>query len=65
VSLGGVARVGLLLNDGLVDADGLYDLIGSAVLFQWVKWEQLFKEYRVRYGLPETTNYSRISVMSH
>ena len=45
--------VGLLLQDGLVDADGLYDLIGSAVIFQWVKWEPIFKEVRVRYGLPD------------
>ena len=45
--------IGLLLKDGLVDADGLYDLIGSAVIFQWVKWESIFKEFRVRYGLPD------------
>ena len=53
MSLGGVARAGLHLNDGLADADGLYDLIGSAVMFQWVKWEPIFKEFRVRYGLPD------------
>jgi hypothetical protein len=45
--------VGLLLKDGLVDADRLYDLIGSAVLLQWVKWEPIFKETRVRYGMPD------------
>ena len=53
MSLGGVARVGLLLNDGLVDADGLFDLNGSAVMFQWVKWEPIFKEFRLCYGLPD------------
>jgi len=45
--------IGLLLRDGLVDAEGLYDLIGSAVFFMWVKWESIFKEFRVRYTLPD------------
>ena len=53
VSLDGVARADLFLYDGLVECDGLYDLIGSAFIFQWVKWEPIFKEFRVCYGLPD------------
>jgi hypothetical protein len=49
--------VGILLRDGLIDVDRLYDLIHSAVIWQWMKWEDVIKEVRVRYGLPEAERW--------
>jgi hypothetical protein len=45
--------VGLLLRDGLLDADRVYDLIDSAVLQQWRKWGPIVKETRTRYPWPD------------
>jgi hypothetical protein len=45
--------VGLLLRDGLLDVDKVYDLIDSAVLQQWRKWGPIVKETRTRYPWPD------------
>jgi hypothetical protein len=45
--------VGLLLRDGLLDAEKVYDLIDSAVLQQWRKWGPIVKETRTRYPWPD------------
>ena len=38
--------VGLLLRDGLLDADRVYDLMDTAVIPQWEKYGHIIKEIR-------------------
>ena len=45
--------IGLLLRDGLLDADRVYDLIDSAVLQHWRKHGPIVKETRARYPWPD------------
>lgn len=45
--------IGLLLKDGLLDADRLYDLIRAGTIQLWMKWGPIIKEQRVRYGYPK------------
>jgi hypothetical protein len=44
--------IGLLLRDGLLNADRVYDLIDSAVIQQWEKWGPIIREYR-KEGWPD------------
>jgi len=45
--------IGYLLKKGLIDADMMFQLGTTNVIWQWVKWEPIIKEIRVRYNLPE------------
>jgi len=44
--------VGLLVKEGLLDVNKVYELMDSGVIFQWMKWGPIIKEIRVRYGFP-------------
>lgn len=44
--------VGLLVKQGLLDVENVYELLDSGVLLQWMKWEPIIKEQRIRYGFP-------------
>ncbi len=45
--------IGLLLRDGLIDSEKVFDLLGTWIIWLWMKWESIIKELRVRYHQPE------------
>jgi hypothetical protein len=44
--------IGLLVKQGLLDVENVYELLDSGVIFQWMKWESIIKEQRIRHGFP-------------
>jgi hypothetical protein len=44
--------VGLLVKEGLLDVEIVYELLDTGVIYQWMKWETIIKEQRIRYGFP-------------
>ena len=45
--------VGLLVRDGLIDVDRVYDLMNEYILFQWEKWGSIIVRMREHYNLPK------------
>ena len=45
--------IGSLLRDGLMDPEKVFDLLGTWIIWLWMKWEPIIKEHRVRYYQPE------------
>jgi hypothetical protein len=45
--------IGLLLRDGLIDPEKVFDLLGTWIIWLWMKWESIIKELRARYNQPE------------
>jgi hypothetical protein len=41
--------MGLMLHKGMIDAEDLYDIGGSLLVFHWKKGESIVKEIRRRY----------------
>ena len=42
-------NLGIMVKDGLVDENMVYDSLGSSIILMWEKWEPIFAEQRVRY----------------
>ena len=45
----GQNNIGIMLKDGLIDADMVYDAFGGTVIMFWKKWEPIIREQRTRY----------------
>ena len=41
--------LGITLNEGLIDAEMVYDAFGSTMIMSWKKWEPIIREQRTRY----------------
>ena len=46
--------IGALLKDGLLDPEKVFDLLGTWIIWMWMKWEPIILELRIRYKQPET-----------
>ena len=42
-----------LLRDGMIDSEKLFDLLGTWIIWLWMKWGSIIYELRVRYHQPE------------
>ncbi len=45
--------IGLLLRDEMIDPEKVFDLLGTWIIWLWMKWEFIINELRVRYHQPE------------
>jgi hypothetical protein len=45
--------IGHLLRDGMIDPEKVFDLLGTWIIWLWMKWEKIIKELRLRYNQPE------------
>jgi len=45
--------LGLMLKQGLLNEDNVYDYVGTAVILTWSHWEAIIREQRVRYMGPD------------
>ena len=50
--------IGILVKDGFIDADTVYDLLGEvSTIWLWKKFESIITETRRRYNAPSTMEY--------
>jgi len=45
--------IGMLVRDGYLDVEMVYDYMWNMVIWGWAKWESIIREQRVRYNLPK------------
>jgi hypothetical protein len=45
--------IGLLLRDEMINPEKVFDLLGTWIIWLWMKWETIIQELRVRYNQPE------------
>jgi hypothetical protein len=50
-------NLGYLVSEGLIDSDTLFDMQGEGTIWQWMKWEPIIKEIRIRYKQPELAKW--------
>ena len=49
--------IGILVRDGFIDAETVYDLLGEfSTIWVWRKFEPIIRETRVRYNVPLALN---------
>ena len=46
-------NAGILLKNGLIEAETLYEFYGNSSLWMWDKFESTIREQRVHYHLPQ------------
>jgi len=45
--------IGHLLRDGMIPSEKVFDLLGTWIIWMWMKWESIIVELRMRYHQPE------------